>query len=140
MGIFFRALRAVYGIAERVASIPFGSLVSARAVVLHDGRILAIDQGAYLELPGGKLRPGETSREGVVREIEEETGVKVEPVERIKEESFGPVLEILYRAEARSIGELEGSWEGRPTWVPLPEVDEREWHFHPELPGMLDSR
>lgn len=59
---------------------------SAKAVVIHDGRVLlvrAIVDGddCYL-LPGGGQEPGETLSEAVVREVFEETGLTVR-VERL---------------------------------------------------------
>lgn len=57
--------------------------VSVAAVVTDDqGRVLVIkrrDNGAW-QLPGGVLELHETIEDGVRREVEEETGVKVEPV------------------------------------------------------------
>jgi len=52
----------------------------AGAVVREDGRLLAIrraDNGTW-ELPGGVLELSEAPEEGVVREVWEETGVRVE--------------------------------------------------------------
>ncbi|MFZ4296915.1 NUDIX hydrolase [Streptomyces cinereoruber] len=63
---------------------PLHSVSVAGAVVREDGRLLAIrraDNGTW-ELPGGVLELGETPQEGVVREVFEETGVRVE-VERL---------------------------------------------------------
>ncbi|MFF4172615.1 NUDIX hydrolase [Streptomyces sp. NPDC001744] len=59
---------------------PLHSVSVAGAVVREDGRLLAIrraDNGTW-ELPGGVLELGETPQEGVVREVLEETGVRVE--------------------------------------------------------------
>ncbi len=54
----------------------------AATAIIHDaaGRVLmvySIDQ--YWSTPGGALDPGETAAEGVVREIQEELGITVEP-------------------------------------------------------------
>lgn len=53
----------------------------AVAVVRHEGDVLLAyhaDDGAWL-LPGGSVKPGESLREAVVREVREETGVEVVP-------------------------------------------------------------
>ncbi|MGA5869473.1 NUDIX hydrolase [Streptomyces cinereoruber] len=63
---------------------PLHSVSVAGAVVREDGRLLAIrraDNGTW-ELPGGVLELDETPQGGVVREVLEETGVRVE-VERL---------------------------------------------------------
>lgn len=70
---------------EHPLSGPFG--VAGRAIIgRFDGRILLIrrssnsvvDPGAW-ELPGGKLNYGETLRDALVREVQEETGLSVNP-------------------------------------------------------------
>lgn len=60
---------------------PLYSVSVAAAVVREDGQVLAIrrrDNGRW-ELPGGILEHGETVHAGVIREVEEETGMTVEP-------------------------------------------------------------
>lgn len=44
--------------------------------------------GGRWEFPGGKLEPGETDKDAVVREMEEEFSIKVEVGEKIAEASF----------------------------------------------------
>jgi ADP-ribose pyrophosphatase YjhB (NUDIX family) len=55
--------------------------------VVHDaqGRLLLIRRGhapseGMWSVPGGRMEPGETEREAVVRELAEETGLVVRPV------------------------------------------------------------
>ncbi len=49
---------------------------------MRDGRLLVIHRrkngDAYDALPGGKLEPGETPEQAAVREVDEETGLKVQ--------------------------------------------------------------
>jgi 8-oxo-dGTP diphosphatase len=67
---------------RRVTSdLPLHSVSVTGIVRREDGRILAIkrcDDGRWVP-PGGVLELGETPQDGVVREVLEETGVKVEP-------------------------------------------------------------
>ena len=55
------------------------------AIIHQDGRILATQRGygeykGWLEFPGGKMEPGETEEQAIVREIREElnVGIRVE--------------------------------------------------------------
>ena len=54
---------------------------AARAIVLKDGKILSMKRNKhgkrYVVLIGGRLEPGETAEEAVLREVLEETGVAV---------------------------------------------------------------
>jgi 8-oxo-dGTP diphosphatase len=63
--------------------------VGVGAVVVDEGRVLLIRRGnepmkGHWSLPGGLLELGETLTDGVVREVREETGLMVEPVELIE--------------------------------------------------------
>ncbi|MDQ0794195.1 (deoxy)nucleoside triphosphate pyrophosphohydrolase [Streptomyces sp. B1I3] len=64
------------------------SVVVAGAVY-DEGRLLAARRSAppelagRWELPGGKLEPGESGEQALVRELREELGVETEPLERI---------------------------------------------------------
>ena len=71
---------------REVAHHPGGA---AMVPVLDDGRILLVEQLRYplekriLELPAGKLNPGEDPRLAAMRELEEETGWRAESVEKL---------------------------------------------------------
>ena len=55
------------------------------AAIIHDnGKILATQRGYGefkdgWEFPGGKMQPGETAEEAIIREIEEELRVRIAP-------------------------------------------------------------
>ncbi|MFD6911774.1 NUDIX domain-containing protein [Streptomyces goshikiensis] len=57
---------------------------AADVVCIRGGDVLLIERGwdphkGLLALPGGHVDPGETSRAAAARELEEETGVRVDP-------------------------------------------------------------
>jgi ADP-ribose pyrophosphatase YjhB (NUDIX family) len=62
---------------------PFpGPVVGIAGVVIHNGSLLLIQRGSdpgygMWSIPGGKLKFGESLREGVEREIREECGIDV---------------------------------------------------------------
>ncbi len=59
----------------------------AAAIAWRDGRVLMTRRppggplGLFWEFPGGKLEPGESAQEALVRELREELGVRAEPGE-----------------------------------------------------------
>jgi mutator protein MutT len=65
---------------------PSQPIVGVGAVILHQGRVLLARRGnpplaGEWSIPGGKLELGEKLREGLEREVREETGLKVEAAE-----------------------------------------------------------
>jgi ADP-ribose pyrophosphatase len=71
---------------REVAHHPGGAAV---VPLLDDGRVLLVEQLRYplekriLELPAGKLQPGEDPRIAAMRELEEETGWRAGSVEKL---------------------------------------------------------
>jgi 8-oxo-dGTP diphosphatase len=68
---------------------PEAPLVGVGAVIVDDGRVLLVRRGTEpmlgkWTLPGGMLEVGESLMAGVVREVREETGLTVEPVELVE--------------------------------------------------------
>ena len=68
---------------------PLAPLVGVGAVVVEEGRVLLVRRGneplkGQWSLPGGMLELGESLTGGVVRELREETGLMVEPVELVE--------------------------------------------------------
>jgi ADP-ribose pyrophosphatase YjhB (NUDIX family) len=68
---------------------PETPLVGVGAVIVDEGRVLLVQRGreplkGHWSLPGGMVELGESLQAGVIREVEEETGLFVEPVELIE--------------------------------------------------------
>jgi 8-oxo-dGTP diphosphatase len=65
---------------------PETPLVGMGAVILDQGRVVLVKRkfpplAGEWSIPGGRLKIGETQRDGVVREAREETGLTVDPVQ-----------------------------------------------------------
>ncbi len=65
---------------------PFGPCVGVGAVVVHEGRVLLIRRGkpplfGRWVVPGGTVELGEGLEQALVREVLEETGLRVRPVQ-----------------------------------------------------------
>ncbi|MDY6777067.1 MAG: NUDIX domain-containing protein [Candidatus Nanohaloarchaea archaeon] len=111
--------------------------LAAKACILCDDRLLAVRRAAedvqkpgIWELPGGRLQPGEEPRNGLAREVREETGLAVtveEPltVRHFQRDDGQTITMICFRATPDS---SEVSLSGEHTaydWVPLKSAKER---------------
>jgi mutator protein MutT len=79
---------------------PLAPLVGVGAVVVDQGRVLLVRRGTeplkgHWSLPGGLIELGETLPHAVIREVREETGLIVEPLELIE------LLDRIHRDEKR---------------------------------------
>lgn len=68
---------------------PSSPLVGVGAVVVHESLVLLVQRGrepmkGRWSIPGGLIEIGEMLGDAVVREVREETGLEVEPVELIE--------------------------------------------------------
>lgn len=125
---------------------PERPIVGVAGVVLHHGAVLLIQRGREpmrgdWSLPGGALELGETTAEGVVREVLEETGVRVRPValvatlDRIVRDTGGAVQYHYVLVDWCCVPEAAGQTElvcGDDAldarWVPLTELTQNGLH------------
>jgi 8-oxo-dGTP diphosphatase len=111
------------------------SIVVVGAALLSRGRLLAARRSAppelagRWELPGGKVEPGETPEDALVRELREELGVSAEPVGRVPGEWHpkpGYVLRVwTARLLAGTPEPLEDHDELR--WLTVDEIWDVDW-------------
>lgn len=85
-------------------------------LAVHEGRLLLVDQyrqamgRCELEIPAGKLEPGEDPAEAAVRELQEETGYRCDKLTHLHSfytsPGFADEIIHLYLAEQLSPGEM----------------------------------
>ncbi len=105
--------------------------------VLRDGRILLIDKKTGLGAgkvngPGGRIEPGETAREGAIREVQEELCVTPTGVQEAGELYFqfvdGYALHGAVFTATGFEGQLCETREAAPRWTPLESIPyDRMW-------------
>ena len=110
----------------------------AVAVIVRNGRVLIarrpdhVHQGGLLEFPGGKVEPGESVQAALVREIAEETGLRVpeaslEPVIGIRHD-YGDKRVFLDVWETRAAeGEAEGCEGQSVQWLAPEELRDQDF-------------
>jgi 8-oxo-dGTP diphosphatase len=122
-------------------------VLAVSAVAVHDGCLLLVERagdrpdGGRWAVPGGRVEPGERLREAVVRELAEETGLRVRCgdlvgwAERIGPERHYVILDFrveLLDPDPRGAA-VAGDDASALAWVPLGEVA-----THDLVPGLAE--
>lgn len=104
---------------------------------LEDDRVLLIEKKrgvgeGFYNGPGGKVEPGETPEEAVVREVREETSLRVNDPEKLGELEFyfgdDPFMFVHVFRGTDFSGTPEESPEARPEWFDFESVPyDRMW-------------
>jgi 8-oxo-dGTP pyrophosphatase MutT (NUDIX family) len=129
--------RALFGVLSRscvavYARLPIFGPLRASVAVIRDGEMVLVierSDGRGLSFPGGLTWPWESPEQAMVREVEEETGLRIKTAslfceyEVAAETSDIPCVLSVYHAE--TTGELVDSWEGSPRWHRLGEIRAR---------------
>ncbi len=122
--------------------------------IIHDGKLLLQRKAAgrfgegKWNGPGGKIKPGETPVEGVIREVKEETGLTIHDPELLGNIDFyfgekeAPDWTTYIFRVTKFTGELNPNEEGELRWfsvedIPYDDMWEDDVHW---LPQLLDGR
>ena len=118
--------------------------IRAGAVLIEDDQVSLIERfrhgSHYYVFPGGGVDEGETPREAAIREMDEETGLRVTVKRKLAEIHFGLSYQIYYLVER--VGGEYGTGTGEeytdvytenpahgtyiPVWMPIAELPEHE--------------
>ena len=121
----------------------FGRLRAALGIIRNGERVLVVrrNDGRGLCFPGGLAYPWESDESALVREVEEETGLRPQTFRfafRYDSNNEIPVRIAVFHIQvdrapephaagdsAPSAGELRASWEGTPEWIKAADIGDR---------------
>jgi len=120
------------------------------AAIVSDDRVLAARRtrpaaaAGRWELPGGKVEPGETPEDAVVREVAEELGCTIGVDGWLTGRSpIGPAMELTIARSRLVAGRPQPHEHDEVRWLAADELDDVDWldsdrPFLAELRGILD--
>ena len=106
----------------------FGRLRAAIGIIRKEDTFLVIERndGRGVSFPGGLCNPWEQNERALIREILEETGLKVVKYDlKFRYRSDADVKVEVSVWEVTAEGVVRGSWEGIPRWLSLSEFSGR---------------
>lgn len=120
---------------------PDRPILAVSAAIIRDGKVVIVRRGAGVAtgvytLPGGVVETGETVRKAVVREVREEIGMTIEPLE-----PAGYREMIAHDVDGRVKGHFvilcfAARWIAGEPVPDLTEIAEAEWRFPAEVDGL----
>ena len=128
-----------------------GEMLATLMFIVRDDQILLIEKkrglgAGKINGPGGKIEPGETPLQAVIRETEEELCITPHAPRKLGElwfsmSDYPDILCHVFRAESFT-GTPTETDEATPVWTPLAAIpyhrmweDDRQW-----LPALLDNQ
>jgi len=121
----------------------FGRLKASLGIIQKDGAFLTIarNDGLGLSFPGGLTLPWESAERALVREVLEETGLRV--TRSTLEFCYDCTVDVPVRVTVFDVeveGQTRGSWEGTPEWQDLPELRRRIIPGQRQVVAMLEQK
>lgn len=113
------------------------------AAILLDGAVLAarrttpVEAAGRWEFPGGKVEPGESPEEALVREVAEELGCRIELTGWLPGSTMiGDTHELRVACGVLTHGEPSPTEHDLLRWVPADELDSLDW-LEPDRPFLV---
>jgi 8-oxo-dGTP pyrophosphatase MutT (NUDIX family) len=106
----------------------FGPLRASLGVIRNASGVLVIrrNDGRGWSFPGGLALPWETEEKTLIREINEETGLRCERFEfAFRYESRADIPARIAVFHVQATGEIHDSWEGTPEWIEVADLRQR---------------
>ena len=105
------------------------------AIIQHEGKILATQRGYGdfkdgWEFPGGKMEPGETMQQAIIREIQEELGVTIFPTKLVTTVEYDyPTFHLTMHCLLSTVveGEIKLIEHEDAKWLTRETLDSVEW-------------
>jgi 8-oxo-dGTP pyrophosphatase MutT (NUDIX family) len=119
-------LEELLALAREVFRGATAEVVAATWICVRDGRLLVVrpaGQEAFF-LPGGKPEPGETPVEAAVREVREETGIRLRPEQLTH---FAEIIRPAYGRRDTNVHLICFTGPGHGTAEPAGEIAEVAW-------------
>jgi 8-oxo-dGTP pyrophosphatase MutT (NUDIX family) len=125
--LIFANIQKLFGC---ILQVPIPPKVSAVCFIEQDGKLLVFDLSyrTGYAFPGGMIEPNENIETGVIREVLEETGLKVESLQYIgsKEDIQYGLTVIALAFSANTSGETFDSDEGSLLWITPEEIQRNQ--------------